>query len=64
MKPKISIFFYELLKEVIEEVGPDNVVQVITNNAKNFASAGLLTEGLYPNIVWTPCVVHMLNLAL
>lgn len=61
---KDKYFICELMKEVIEEVGPDNVVQVITDNAKNCAGAGLLIEGLYPNISWTPCVVHTLNLAL
>ena len=61
---KDKVFIFGLLKEVIDEVGPDNVIQVITDNAKNCAGAGLLIEGLYPNIVWTPCVVHTLNLAL
>ncbi|KAG5532188.1 hypothetical protein RHGRI_026721 [Rhododendron griersonianum] len=61
---KDKYFICELMREVIEEVGPDNVVQVITDNAKNCAGAGLLIEGLYPNISWTPCVVHTLNLAL
>ncbi|XP_038715219.1 uncharacterized protein LOC120008915 isoform X1 [Tripterygium wilfordii] len=61
---KDKFFIFNLMKEVIEEVGPQNVVQVITDNAKNCAGAGLLVEGLYPNIVWTPCVVHTLNLAL
>ncbi|KAG5521605.1 hypothetical protein RHGRI_033985 [Rhododendron griersonianum] len=61
---KDKYFICELLRDVIEEVGPENVVQVITDNAKNCAGAGLLIEGLYPNISWTPCVVHTLNLAL
>ncbi|KAI8567563.1 hypothetical protein RHMOL_Rhmol02G0131600 [Rhododendron molle] len=61
---KNKYFICKLLKEVIEEVGPENVVQVITDNAKNCAGAGLLIEGLYLNISWTPCVVHILNLAL
>ncbi|XP_038698018.1 uncharacterized protein LOC119995576 [Tripterygium wilfordii] len=61
---KDKYFIFGLMKEVIEEVGPQNVVQVITDNAKNYAGAGLLIEGLYPNIVWTPCVVHTLNPAL
>jgi hypothetical protein len=52
------------LKEVIEEVGPENVVQVITDNAANCRSAGLLIEAKYKNIYWTPCIVHTLNLAL
>ena len=46
------------------EIGPENVTKVITDNAKNCHSAGLLIKGLYPNIVWTTCVVHSLNLTL
>ena len=42
----------------------DNVVQVITDNAKNCAGAGALVHQMYPHIFWTPCVVHTLNLAL
>jgi len=47
---------------VIEEVGPENVVQVITDNASNCRSAGLMVEAKYKNIYWTPCIVHTLNL--
>lgn len=61
---KDKYFIFELMKEVIAEVGHEHVIQVITDNAKNCSGAGLLIEGLYPNIVWTPCVVHTLNLAL
>ena len=57
-------FIAGILREVIEEVGPNNVVQVITDNAKNCAGAGALINQLYPHISWTPCVVHTLNLAL
>jgi len=42
----------------------DNVVQVITDNAKNCAGAGVLVRQMYPHIFWTPCAVHTLNLAL
>ena len=49
------------MKELIVDVGPKNVIHVITDNAKNSACAGLLIEGLYPNIIWIPCVVHTLR---
>ena len=61
---KDKYFIYGLLKEVIEEVSPQNVNQVITDNAKNCADAGHLIYAQFENIVWTPCVVHTLNLAL
>jgi len=52
------------LKGIIEEVGRQNVVQIITDNAANCKGAGLIIESEYDNIFWTPCVVHTLNLAL
>ncbi|XP_026377860.1 uncharacterized protein LOC113272191 [Papaver somniferum] len=61
---KDKVFIANLLKETINEVGADNVVQVITDNAPVCKSAGLLIETHFPHIFWTPCVVHTLNLAL
>ncbi|GFY87883.1 hypothetical protein Acr_05g0015220 [Actinidia rufa] len=52
------------MAEVVIEVGPKNVVQIITDNAPNCKAAGQIIETQYPNIFWTPCVVHTLNLAL
>nr|XP_028954628.1 uncharacterized protein LOC114823300 [Malus domestica] len=52
------------LTEAIKEIGHENVVQVITNNAPVCRVAELLIEAHYPHIFWTPCVVHTLNLAL
>ncbi|GFS32012.1 hypothetical protein Acr_00g0020400 [Actinidia rufa] len=57
-------FIASLMKEVVIEVGPKNVVQIITDNAPNCKAAGQISETQYPNIFWTPCVVHTLNLAL
>ena len=61
---KDKYFISERIKEVIEEVGPQNVVQVITDNAPVCKAAGMLIEAQYNHIFWTPCVVHTLNLAL
>ncbi|XP_062183916.1 uncharacterized protein LOC133887918 [Phragmites australis] len=61
---KTKEYIAEKLKSVIEEVGRQNVVQIITDNATNCKGAGLLIEAEYENIFWTPCVVHTLNLAL
>ncbi|KAG6481700.1 hypothetical protein ZIOFF_058319 [Zingiber officinale] len=61
---KDKIFISKLLINVINEVGHQNVVQVVTDNAPVCKAAGLLVEAKYPHIFWTPCVVHTLNLAL
>ncbi|XP_061373651.1 uncharacterized protein LOC133315984 [Gastrolobium bilobum] len=56
-------FIRMLLKEVIQKVGHEKVVQVITDNVTNCMGAGYLIEQEFPSITWTPCVVHTLNLA-
>ncbi|KAH6555936.1 hypothetical protein KP509_1Z216200 [Ceratopteris richardii] len=52
-------FIYEHIKTAILEIGVENVVQVITNNASNCKRMG---EMVFPSIVWTPCVAHCLDL--
>ena len=61
---KDKYFIANLMKEVINEVGHENVVQVITDNVPNCKGVGQLIEAQFPTIIWTPCVVHTLNLAL
>lgn len=48
--------------ESIDIVGPQNVVQVITDNAKNCRVAGSIMKATYNHSFWTPCAVHLLNL--
>eukprot|EP01018_Ginkgo_biloba_P029099 Gb_23940 [translate_table: standard] len=59
-----ATFIANILSDAIESVGPSNVVQVITDNARVCKTAKLLVEAKYENIFWTPCVVHCLNLIL
>ncbi|XP_054781912.1 uncharacterized protein LOC129289127 [Prosopis cineraria] len=63
-KYKDRFYMADLIKKVVEEVGPHKVVQVITDNAPVCKSAGKMVEDEYPHIFWTLCVVHTLNLAL
>ncbi|XP_066336805.1 putative transcriptional regulator tpeD [Miscanthus floridulus] len=61
---KSKEYIAEKLRAIIDEVGRQNVVQIITDNAANCKGAGLLIEAEYDHIFWTPCVVHTLNLAM
>ncbi|WOH02245.1 hypothetical protein DCAR_0521634 [Daucus carota subsp. sativus] len=61
---KDRFFMANLIKEVIMEIGAQNVVQVITDNAPVCKAAGMIVKTQFPHIFWTPCVVHTLNLAL
>ncbi|XP_066327000.1 uncharacterized protein [Miscanthus floridulus] len=61
---KSKEYIAEKLRAIIDEVGRQNVVQIITDNAAKCKGAGLLIEAEYDHIFWTPCVVHTLNLAM
>jgi len=57
-------FIAKHMRDVIIEVGPKNVVQIITDIAVVCKAACMLIEEKFPSIYWTLCVVHTLNLAL
>jgi hypothetical protein len=52
----------DLLLKRINDVGPSNVILVITNNAANCKGAGKIIERVHPHIFWFGCLVHTLNL--
>ncbi|MQL90238.1 hypothetical protein Taro_022821 [Colocasia esculenta] len=49
---------YELLKLVVEEVGVNNVLQVITNNTETHAIAGKTLTEIFPSMFWMPCAAR------
>ncbi|XP_054791788.1 uncharacterized protein LOC129297479 [Prosopis cineraria] len=55
---------FSLFCEVIEWVGPKNIVHVVTDNAANYVACGKLIKDKYKNIYWSPCAAHCLNLTL
>lgn len=61
-KFRTAINIAEALLETIDHIGPYNVIQVITDNAPNCKAAGEIIEDKYPNIFWSECLVHTLNL--
>lgn len=61
---KDAQFMGELFIKVVEDVGVESCVQIITYNAPVCKAAGMIVEAKYPQVFWTPCIVHSLNLAL
>jgi hypothetical protein len=61
---KDALLLCDLLYEFIREVGPQRVVQVITENATNNVAAGRLLMQRYPTLFWTPCAAHCVDLIL
>ena len=61
---KDAQFIADILIKSIEQIGPNKVVQVVTDNAPVCKAAGLIVESRFDHIFWTPCIVHNLNLIL
>ena len=61
---KSKKFIASKLDDCIKKAGPQNVIQIITDNAYAYKGAGAIIEGKYPHIFWTPCALHTLNLTL
>ena len=55
---------FELLDTFVEQIGEANVVQVVSDNGSNYVLAGKLLEAKRPNLYWTPCAAHYLDLIL
>ncbi|RVW44255.1 hypothetical protein CK203_099607 [Vitis vinifera] len=55
---------FELLDKWVEQVGEENVIQVITDNHSSYVIAGRLLELKRPHLYWTPCAAHCLDLML
>ncbi|KAI0495898.1 hypothetical protein KFK09_022205 [Dendrobium nobile] len=53
-----------LFTDIVEWVGPENIVHFITDNAANYKKAGELLHEKYGNIYWSPCAAHCINLIL
>ncbi|AQK82775.1 hAT transposon superfamily protein [Zea mays] len=59
-----SEVIFELVDKAIEDFGPDDVVQVVTDNASNNMGAKKLLHVKRPHIFWTSCATHTINLML
>lgn len=48
----------------MDEVGEENVVQVMTDNEASFKAVGEMLMNKRKHLYWTPCAVHCVNLML
>ena len=60
-KIKDNKYIYDLLKDVIKEVGEANVMHIVTDNGSTFVKAGKLLMKKY-NLYWTPYAAHCIDL--
>ncbi|VVA98684.1 unnamed protein product [Arabis nemorensis] len=57
-------YIFEYVKGCIEDIGEENVVQVVTDNATNNMAASKMLKQIKPSIFWTSCATHSINLML
>ncbi|KAL0909152.1 hypothetical protein M5K25_019995 [Dendrobium thyrsiflorum] len=57
-------FIFNLLDGVVEEIGKQLVVQVVTDNASAYKAAGHLLMEKRKHLYWTPCAAHCIDLIL
>jgi len=61
---KTGEMLFEMLDSLVEEIGEENVVQVITDNGSNYVLAGKLLQEKRSHLYWTPCAAHCIDLML
>ncbi|XP_038685776.1 uncharacterized protein LOC119985557 [Tripterygium wilfordii] len=61
---KSGDLMFRLLDQVVEEVGEDNVVQILTDNDSNYVYAGKKLMEKRVTLYWTPCATHCIDLML
>ncbi|XP_019171429.1 PREDICTED: uncharacterized protein LOC109166984 [Ipomoea nil] len=59
-----SQFIFEYVEHGIEQVGENNVVQIVIDNAANNMGAAKLLKEKRPRLFWTCCATHSINLML
>ncbi|XP_049933220.1 uncharacterized protein LOC126409983 [Nymphaea colorata] len=62
--PKTTETLFNVFDNVVQEVGPANIVQFITDNAANYRAAEDLLFQKYRKFYWSPCATHCVNLML
>ncbi|WJX40233.1 hypothetical protein P8452_27731 [Trifolium repens] len=57
-------YYFNLLDKMVEEVGEEYVVQIVTDNEAALKAAGLKLMEKRPTLYWSPCAAHCLDLCL
>ncbi|CAA7398559.1 unnamed protein product [Spirodela intermedia] len=52
---------FNLLDKIVEEVGEENVVQVVTESSPIFRAAGRMLEEKRKNLFWMPCAAYSVD---
>ena len=62
--PKTTNYIFSPIDMIVEEVGEENIVQVVTDNEASFKVAGMLLMEKRRHLLWSPCTAHCIDLML
>lgn len=52
---------FNILDKLVDEMGEENVVQVVTENTPSYQAAGKMLEEKRQNLFWTPCAASCIE---
>ena len=55
---------FKLLDSLVDEIGEEHVVRVVTDNGSNYVAAGKMLMEKRKHLYWTPCAAQCINLML
>ncbi|XP_031391589.1 uncharacterized protein LOC116203792 [Punica granatum] len=55
---------FEMIDDIVDQVGEENVVQIVTDNTANYKAAGEMLMEKRKKLFWTPCAAHCIDLML
>ena len=61
---KTADYIFSLMDKVVDEVGEENVVHVVTDNEASFKAAGKMLMDKRKHLFWSPCAAHCIDLML
>ena len=61
---KTADYIFGLMDKMVDEVGESNIIQIVTDNEASYKAAGRKLMQKRPNLFWSPCAAHCIDLIL
>ena len=62
--PKTADYIFLFMDKIVEEVGEENIVQVVTDNEASLKATSTLLMDKLKHLFWSTCVAHCIDLIL
>ena len=61
---KTTDYIFSLMDKVVEEIGEENIVQLVIDNEASFKAISMLLIKKRKHLFWSPCAAHCIYLML